>query len=149
MRLKATVCVVLVPRICNDEDGGCKRNGATCINNGLDLAKHGSNGLSDERHGLEESSFANQDVEENLVNANELNRVLISSVRVREEGSGEAYLAESVEDSVALRPGWDGRHALHLSEGSRDCGYNVREANDDWLCCGQPVLEPETSPLSS
>lgn len=144
MRLTATLCVLLVPRICNNDDGGCKRKGATCIDDRLDLAEHGSNGLSDDRHGLEESSFADQDVEEGLVNANELNRVLISSVRVREEESGEAYLTESVEDSVTLRPRWDGRHALHLSKGSRGCGYNVREASDDLLFCGQLVLELET-----
>ena len=42
------------------------------VNDVLDLAQHSSDGLADEGNGLEQTSLADQNVEESLVNADEL-----------------------------------------------------------------------------
>jgi hypothetical protein len=44
----------------------------TYVDNALDLAEHGSDGLTDEGNGGEQSGFADQDVEEGLVDTDKL-----------------------------------------------------------------------------
>jgi len=44
---------------------------------------------------------------------------------------GRAYLAESFEDGIALRAGWDIRHAVHLLNVGCAGGDDVYEAIDD------------------
>lgn len=85
----------------------------TYVNNRLDLAQDGGNGLADEGDDGEEARLADEDVKEDLVHTNEL--------------------AESVKDGVRGGAGRDGRHALHLCDGRGRGGHNVGESGDEGL----------------
>ena len=54
-----------------------KRTGNTHINYPFNQSKHSGDGSSDEWHKVEQASFADEDVEEFLVNANELSEVVV------------------------------------------------------------------------
>lgn len=89
--------------------------GITHINNGLDSSENSSDGLSDDGDGAEEPSLANQDIEEDLVDADEF-----------PEGVGDQGSIGHVGDVGFIRcHGGDG------DIGGRD---DVGEPGNDCLC---------------
>lgn len=85
----------------------------TYVNNFLDGTQHSGNGLSNDGHGVEETSLADENVQENLVDPDEL--------------------AEGVENGIRRGTGGDIGHALHLRNGDRGGAHNVGEPSDQIL----------------
>jgi hypothetical protein len=93
----------------------------TYVDNILNLPKHGSDGLTNEWHGLEQSSLSDQDVQKSLVDSHEL----------RTSNDDVYYLAERIEDIIARLSCGNRCHALHLRDRSGGCGHDVYETSDD------------------
>jgi hypothetical protein len=142
MRPKAIVWVVLArEQVILTLDSDCAKGegggwGRTDIDDVLDLAKDSGNGLADDGDGVEEASLADEDVEEGLVGADELLQFQSTNdCGIWELIAGVSYLAESVEDGVAVSAGRDGVHVLHLGDGNCGRRDDVGESHDDLLQC--------------
>lgn len=83
----------------------------THVDNALKLAKDSSHRLSNDGHGVEKASLADQDVEQGLVHADKL--------------------AECIEDGIGIGAGGDGIGSLHLCNGGSGGGDDVGEASND------------------
>ena len=98
----------------------------TYINDILDLSEHGSHRLTNDRDRVEQTSFADQDVQEDLVNANKLHS--LANIQNLAE---HTHLAECIEDSIALRSSWYRGHVIHLGNGSGSGGNDIRKTGND------------------
>jgi hypothetical protein len=113
------------------EGGG---RGSTDIDDVLDLAKDSGDGLADDGDGVEEASLADEDVEKGLVDADKLLRFQSVNDRgILGRMRRVSYLAESIEDGVAVSASGDGGHVLHLGDGNCGRRDDVGESRDDLL----------------
>lgn len=62
-------------------DGRFNFSRVTHVNHVLNLAKCGSNGLSNERNLFEETSFANENVQQGLVDSDKLEEAMLVNCR--------------------------------------------------------------------
>ena len=80
------------------------------------------------------------------MDADKLNRVLVNSVHESKEDMGYVYLAESVEDIIAVLSSRNGRHASHSRDNISGSGYDAHETIGDLLLYSQLFVKPRTVP---
>jgi hypothetical protein len=99
------------------------------VDDALDLAEDSGDGLTDDRHSVEQTGFADEDVEQNLVDTDELE---LGQYRGSLGKCGKmAYLAESVVDGISISLVGDWSITLHLRNGGSDSADDVGEPGDD------------------